>query len=133
MLLCSNLPALAIMVKSIRATGGTPLVQRLSEMLGKNSLTRAIVFSDGCPQSYSGLEYRSVLHTKIPVDTVYISNGYAEERAAEFMEKLARDTGGIYLCFERGKSNIRTAFKYLSPGLRYLLADKSFADKLQGR
>ena len=133
MLLCTNLPAIAIMVKSIRATGGTPLVQKLGEMMKKNSLTRAIVFSDGCPQGYSELEYDSIKSTKIPVDTAYISSGYIEARAAEFMEKLARDTGGIYLCFERGKSNFRTAFKYLSPGLRYMLADKSFKDQIQGR
>jgi len=133
MMLCSNLPALAILVKEVRATGGTPLVQKLNEMLRENNLTRAIVFSDGSPQSYSPDEYTRVLSMHIPVDTVYISDMYSDSTAERFMLKLAADTDGIYLHFERGKSNFRDCFKYLSPGLRYMLADKSFADKIQGK
>lgn len=128
LLLCSNLPAVAIMVKQIRASGGTPLIATAARMLKENNLTRAIVFSDGMPDTRTG--YESLLKYKIPIDTVYISNGNFEN---EFLRQLAADTGGIYLHFQRGLSNFRTAFKYLSPGLRYMLADKSFADKIQGR
>jgi hypothetical protein len=129
----TNLPAVAIYVKGIRSTGGTPLVAQTNEMLYHNNLTRAIVFSDGQPASYPESAYQKLLRYKIPIDTVYIPSGYVEERAEEFMKKLAFDTGGIYLRFERGKSNFRTAFKYLSPGLRHMLADKSFVAKLEGR
>jgi hypothetical protein len=127
--LSTNLPALAVLIKSIHATGGTPLIQKLSKMLRANKLTRAIVFSDGCPQSYSDADYNFCVESKIPVDTVFIGSGFG----SEFMQKLASDCNGIFLQFERGKSNFRTAFKYLSPGLRYMLADKSFKDQIQGR
>jgi hypothetical protein len=128
LLLCSNLPAVAIMVKQIRASGNTPLIATAARMLKENNLTRAIVFSDGMPDTRSG--YGSLLKYKIPIDTVYIADGACEN---EFLRQLAADTGGIYLHFQRGLSNFRTAFKYLSPGLRYMLADKSFTDKIQGR
>lgn len=134
LLLSSDLPALALLVKSIRATGGTPLVKRLNEMLSRNSLTRAIIFSDGSPNTYQEEEYEKILGFHIPIDTVYISDSqYKAQRAIEFMKKLAQNTDGYYLEFERGKSNFRTAFKYLSPGLRYLLADRSFVNKLEGK
>jgi hypothetical protein len=127
--LSTNLPALAVLINGIRATGGTPLIQKLSKMLRENKLTRAIVFSDGQPQSYTQAEYDFCVKSKIPVDTVFIGSGYG----SEFMRKLAYDCNGIFLQFERGKSNFRTAFKYLSPGLRYMLAEKSFKDQIQGR
>lgn len=130
----SNLPAVAIYVKGIESTGGTPLVTSLRDMLIQNNLTRAIVFSDGIPNRYEDSAYEAVLEFKVPVDTVYIPDeGSINERAVFFMKKLAEDTGGIYLQFERGKSNFRTAFKYLSPGLRHMLMDKSFVEKLEGR
>ena len=135
----SNLPALAILLQDIQAIASTPLVTKLKKMLTYEKLTRAIVFSDGSPTDYNaqyaqGTEaYAAIIETKIPVDTVYIPDSFVDARAEAFMKKLAEDTGGIYLKLERGKSNFRTAFKYLSPGLRYMLADKSFADKLQGK
>jgi len=127
--LSTNLPALALLINGIYATGGTPLIQKLSKMLRANKLTRAIVFSDGCPQSYSDADYTAICSMHIPVDTVFIGSGYG----SEFMQKLASDCNGIFLQFERGKSNFRTAFKYLSPGLRYMLADSSFREKIQGK
>jgi hypothetical protein len=129
----SNLPAVAVFTQRMRATGGTPLVLKLTDMLQANPLTRAIVFSDGQPNSYSLEQYKKLIGFERPVDTVYIPSGYINEEAEAFMRKLAEDTGGIYLRLESGKSNFRTAFKYLSPGLRYMLADKSFVTKLEGR
>lgn len=133
LLLNSNLPAVAIYTKGIYAQGGTPLVPKLAKLQYENKLTRAIVFSDGAPNGYSDEQYETVIKAGIPIDTVYIPSGYIDARAEEFMKKLAADTDGIYLRFEHGKSNFRTAFKYLSPGLRYMLADKSFVAKLEGR
>lgn len=137
--LSSNLPAVAIMVKSIKDSGGTPLVGKTKQMLYEQPLTRAIVFSDGSPTDYYDdsrnpcKNYLLVVEKGIPVDTVYIPDGSCDLRASAFMKKLAEDSGGIYLQLERGKSNFRTAFKYLSPGLRYMLADKSFVAKLEGK
>lgn len=130
----SNLPAVAIYVKGIRSTGGTPMIRQTNEMLAANRLTRVIVFSDGAPtDNVNENLYKKLTSYEIPIDTVYIPNSYIDEHCEFFMKKLAEDTRGIYLRFQRGKSNFRTAFKYLSPGLRYMLADKSFVAKLEGR
>lgn len=126
----SNLPAVAIYVKGIGPTGGTPLLSTLQNMQRTNNLTRCIVFSDGSPNDARFEKYE--LLAGIPVDTVSIDCNEGDE-ADRFMSELAKRTGGIYLRFERSKSNFRTAFKYLSPGLRYMLADKSFVQKLEGK
>lgn len=126
----SNLPAIALYVKGIKVSGGTPLLKTLQKMQRDNNLTRCIVFSDGSPDDSRFEDYE--LQAGIAVDTVAIDcldNSYA----ATFMKQLAERTGGIYLNFKRGQSNFRTAFKYLSPGLRYMLADKSFVAKLEGK
>jgi hypothetical protein len=131
--LSSDLPSLAMLVKKIKATGGTPALSTLSQMITAEKLTRAILFSDG---EYYGYEFDIVVAqcraAKIPVDTVFIGDA-SEVKAIEDMQKLAEATGGIFLHFDPSKSNFRTAFKYLSPGYRAMLADKSFADKIQGK
>lgn len=129
--LTKNLPALGLCIKNMTpGLGGTPLVATTKKIMEENSLSRVIVFSDGQPNS-SAID--NIINKDIPIDTVYIPNGYVDQVAASFMKNLAEKTGGIYLQFERGKSNFRTAFKYLSPGLRHMLADKSFVAKLEGR
>lgn len=131
LILTENLPAVAIFAKGLRATGGTPLIARLEQMIKENRLTRAIVFSDGEPAHKNISD--EILQARIAVDTVYIPDGYVNGSAKEFMQNLAAKTDGIYLQFERGKSNFRTAFKYLSPGLRYMLTDRAFVDRLEGK
>lgn len=129
--LTKNLPAMGMLIKNmIPVYGGTPLVAVTEKMLSENSVNRAIVFSDGQPNS---INIDCLLRREVKIDTVYISSGYLDRVAIEFLKNLAEKTGGIYLQFERGKSNFRTAFKYLSPGLRHMLADKSFVAKLEGR
>lgn len=131
--LCANLPAVAIMTKAIKATGGsTPLLQTLHKLKTENNLTRMIVFSDGMPDSDN---LAGITKDFGIVDTVFISDAddFLYKEAAVFMEDLAKRTGGIYLKFVRGKSNFRTAFKYLAPPLRYMLANQSFKDKLEGK
>lgn len=125
-----NLPAVAIMVQSIELKGSTPLVEMLQKMLSNNpSLTRAIVFSDGVPDT-SNIE--KVIAKQISCDTVFIG-AENDFTGLGFMRNLAEKTGGIFLHFDPSRSNFRTAFKYLSPGLRYMLADKSFVEKLEGK
>jgi Mg-chelatase subunit ChlD len=131
--LSCNLPAIALLVEGIGIGDTTPLVQTLNKMLESHNLTRAIAFSDGKPDSYREVLYESILSKKIPVDTVYLQTGGYSNDAANFMRKLAEDTGGVFLEFKAGQSNFATAFKYLSPGLRYMLADKSFVANLEGR
>jgi hypothetical protein len=129
--LTSNLPALAIITKSIQATGGsTPLLETLRKMKAENNLTRMIVFSDGIPDS---TVLGNINKDFGIVDTVLISSpsSYERSEAKDFMQSLATATSGIFLEFKAGSSNFKNSFKYLSPGLRYMLADKSFVDKIQ--
>jgi hypothetical protein len=128
-----DLPALAMLARGVRDSGGTPLVRTLEQMLQHEKLTRAIVFSDGSPDNRIIDNVVTACKEKeIPVDTVFIG-GEHENSAIGFMKALAEQTGGIFLHFAPGKANFRTAFRYLTPGNRYMLADKSFADKLQGK
>lgn len=125
----NNLPNTAMLVKTIRATGGTPALDTLKRMINCENLTRAIMFSDG---GYSDYIFEGVVaickEKSIPVDTVFIGPDDSAQ-----MQRLSEATGGIYLHFDGTKSNFRTAFKYLSPGFRAMLMDKSFADKIQGK
>lgn len=130
--MCTDLPQLAIQVKNIQATGGTSILGTLDKMRQCENLTRAIVFSDGEDSDYNFEGIISGYQTaKIPVDTVYI--GPESERAIRLLKRIAEATGGIFLHFDPKKSNFRESFKYLAPGYRAMLADKSFADKIQGK
>jgi hypothetical protein len=124
-----NLMMISTLINKYRALGGTPLYETTKKIMENEPINRAIVFSDGQP-NYGDVTENDVvtiaLEKKIPIDTVYI--GYSDN---ETLQKLAERTGGIYLHFDSNKSNFRTAFKYLSPGYRAMLADKSFVDKLQ--
>jgi uncharacterized protein YegL len=124
-----NLPALGILVKKLEINSSTPLRATLERMKKENALTRMIVFSDGIPDN-DNLE--GINKDFGIVDTVFISSySYAGSKARTYMKTLAELTGGIFLEFKAGSSNFRTAFKYLSPGLRYMLADKSFVEQIQ--
>lgn len=133
MRLNTELPNTAIVVKKIWATGSTPLLPTLENMIDTESLTRAIVFSDGSPDTEAGFEkvVAKCKEKSIPVDTVFISGSYASEYAEQFMRKLAEATGGIFMKFEAGKGTFKGAFKYLAPVNRALLMDKSFKEKVE--
>lgn len=132
--LTTQMYAAAISIKTFDAIGGTPLFASLKEMLEEEPLTRAIVFSDGEPdwqdEQLMECTIRLAIEKKNPVDTVFIGNKN-DTHAIEIMKTIAERTGGIFMIFEPGKANFRTAFKYLSPGYRAMLADKSFVEKLQ--
>ena len=125
--LSSQLPAIAIMVKNIHATGGTYIKRTTSTMFKNNNLTRAIIFSDG--SNGDGDLMEEILTKGICIDTVYI--GYDNVHAEKWIENIAKRTDGIFLKFKPGSANFKNAFKYLSPGLRYMLADKSFVEQIQ--
>jgi hypothetical protein len=133
--LTTNLPAVAIWCKGLTASWGTPTLKRLKAMFQAENVTRVIIFSDGRPDRMPDVnDWKWITGQGIAIDTVYIPvSGRADKEASYFMKQLAERTGGIYLCFERGKSNFAQAFKYLAPTLRHLLADRSFVDKLEGK
>lgn len=129
--LCTTLPALAQLVKNIHASGGTPALETLRMMLSKESLTRAIMFTDGGYSNYSFNEtVRECKDKNVPVDTVFIGPEI-DFRAIEQLKQLAEMTGGVFMHFIPGKSNFATAFKYLSPGFRGLLMDEETRKKVE--
>lgn len=128
--LCTTLPQLAQLVKNISATGGTPLLETLHKMITNEQLTRAIVFSDGYPNTTNmDEEVKLCTEKRIPVDTVFI--GEEDSYAITFMKELATRTGGVFLHFIPGKSSFATAFKYLTPGFRALLMDEETRKKVE--
>jgi hypothetical protein len=130
----TTLPSTAIMVNKIYATGSTPLLETLDKMLDSEPLTRAIVFSDGSPNHERTFNevVAKCKSKEIVVDTVYIADSHYENSLAEsFMKRLADATGGIFMKFEAGKSTFRNSFKYLAPGTRMQLMDKSFKEKVE--
>lgn len=131
--LSCDLITLSILVHKIEATGGTPLVQKLLQMMRNENIKRAIVFSDGSPNNtYLGEVIPLSKEKKIPVDTVYI--GPDLDTPISFMRGLAEATGGVFLHFDPKKTNFRTAFKYLTPGYYGMLSSSSFRNDLeQGR
>ena len=133
--LSRKLYAIAQGVKEYRPTGGTPLYETLELMLKAEKLTRGILFSDGAPNYGDTDKFKEssisiAIELRVPVDTVYI--GHKDDGTpVEVMREIAERTGGIFMVFEPGKANFRTAFKYLSPGYRALLADKSYREKVE--
>lgn len=132
--LTTKMYAAAVTIKTWDATGSTPLFKTLMNMLEAELLTRGIIFSDGGPnyddEQLMETAIADAIKRKVPVDTVYIGNA-SDGHAVEIMKTIAERTGGVFLIFDPNKSNFRTAFKYLSPGYRAMLADKSFVEKLQ--
>lgn len=132
--LSSKLYTTAVAIKAYQAIGGTPLFRTLMDMLTGEVLTRGIIFSDGEP-NYDDARLQDeaialAVAKAVPIDTVFIGHK-SDTRAVEIMQTIAEKTGGIFMIFEPGKANFRTAFKYLSPGYRAMLADKSFVADLQ--
>lgn len=121
-------------IKTFEAVGSTPLFETTGKMLKAENLTRGIIFSDGSPnwadESLKDEVIEQAISKKVPLDTVFIGSEH-DTRAVTLMKEIAERTGGVFIILDPSKSNFRTAFKYLSPGYRAMLADKSFVDKLQ--
>lgn len=132
--LTTKLYSVAQGIKTFQATGGTPLFETTGNMLDNEALTRGIIFSDGSPNWNDETKKEEVIgkakEKKIMLDTVFIGEKY-DTKAIELMKWIAEQTGGVFIFLEKGKANFRTAFKYLTPGYRALLADKSFVAKIE--
>lgn len=119
-----------VLMNGISARNGTPLYRKLVQMLQDNSLTRCVVFSDGIPE-YDNLNLelavKIALENKIPIDTVFIGNHPTGEQV---LKDLSERTGGIFVRFE-DSNTLSKQLKYLSPGLRKLLADPATKKKIE--
>lgn len=128
--LTTNLPALSVLVRDIRATGGTPLFHTLNEAtMTEPKANRYIVFSDGEPDEHGSFVDETISKIKaqeVPCDTVLITDRgdriNETHPAYVLMKHLADETGGLFLVFDRTKVNFKQAFKYLAPSLRLQLA-----------
>lgn len=121
--LTNDLALLYAYVIGIEATGGTPIMEKLKEVLEDKQTNRIILFSDGCPnhaEGYDDIVARLKLGS-IKVDTVYIGiESNVSWGGSSFMHKLAEDTGGIYLHFD-DSTMFGKSFRYLAPAFRGLL------------
>lgn len=125
--LSTNFIHLLSEVKCLEASGGTPTIQRLDNILSKENVTRVVIVSDG---ESGALNYdnqftvraRQTLDVykekKIVIDTVFI--GTPESNGEREMKLIAEHAGGLFLVFKSGES-FRTKFKYLAPAYRGML------------
>lgn len=137
-------------VGGIDATGGTPIFAVLRQLIEKEPITRAVLFSDGDPtdgtvlgneqqtnedfwygakSKTSGLEAIKLYKDKeVPVDTIYIgidgTKGYRE------MQEIARLTNGVFIHF-KDSSSLSTGLKYLAPKFRALLMNPEIKERIQ--
>jgi uncharacterized protein YegL len=123
--------SLNLLISKIMDTGGTPLYGSMRKALDyerPNFITRAVLFSDGSPSDSDVGIIQSYVEKKISVDTVYI--GGRDNSDNSVLQNISERTGGVYMKFS-DMEKMKAAFKYLSPGYRGLLADKSFVENLQ--
>lgn len=132
-------------VSSLQATDGTPIYTVLDKLITNESITRAVLFSDGSPTdskilsesenmwNSSSSEFakkviKLYIDKELPIDTIYIgienSTGYNE------MKEIARLTNGTFINFKDSNS-LASGLKYLSPKYRALLANSEIKERIQ--
>jgi hypothetical protein len=140
----TNLPSHALEVAKLIAAGGTPLYQAIEQNMPQDGIQpersiwphRMIVFSDGEPDGLDNGLDRVIARaktSKITLDTCFIADaGYSQESAPyRIMKRMAEETGGIFIVFERGKCSFKHGFKYFAKTKRLLLTDASFKSALE--
>lgn len=131
----TDFPSVALLAEQFEADQGTPLHTSMANMLASEPITRAVVFSDGCPTDMEGRVVTDFVEKGVPVDTIYVKEaspyqGHYEDRGREILKSIAERTGGIFMEFKDGASFAK-AFKYLAPAFRAMLESAEFRDKLQ--
>jgi hypothetical protein len=69
------------------------------------------------------------LELHVPIDTVFF--GDYNQEAIRLLRYFAEQTGGYFLHFDPKKVNFRTAFKYLAPSMRLMLASESVRKEIE--
>lgn len=99
----------------LTAGGGSPMATCMSDCLGHhNTMTRAIIISDGEPDSSPLEDAKLYAKREIKIDTVHIGDSISGETT---LREIARITGGLFVKFKDIKS-FSTAFAFLLPETR---------------
>jgi hypothetical protein len=133
-------------VGGIGSTGGTPVYSSLQDLIEKENITRAILFSDGSPTDsqlkgggvdsyyspYDKEKAKKVIALykgkELAIDTIYI--GQKDTPGYKEMEEIAKQTNGIFVHFQDTLS-LSNSLKYLSPGFRGLLANPEIKARIE--
>jgi len=145
----SNLIEAAAVLKDTPARlGNTPLFRTFREAASAEPIaTRFVLFTDGEPdheEPYNWQEPEQILCNKdadkliarakelsAPVDTVFYGPEQYHEDNIKLLKYIADGTGGYFLHFDPKKVNFRTAFKYLAPVNRFMLASESVRKEIE--
>ena len=106
-------PMLITTVQMLNAVGGTPMADALHYALGSYPLTRAVLVSDGQPDSEQAAYTEAVNYREagVPCDCVHIGHNSDGEQC---LRRIAEITGGQYIKFTDIQS-FSKQFKYLTP------------------
>jgi Mg-chelatase subunit ChlD len=141
-----DLPLIAgTVLDKIHAEGGTPLYKVIQDGMyppveseQQLKAKRMVVFSDGIPDGGESQmldqTIQQAVANSVVLDTCLIAAaGRATESnsAYRIMKRLAEETGGVFLVFEKGKCDFKKGFKYLTKGNRKLLMDNNFKTALE--
>jgi uncharacterized protein YegL len=103
-------------VMMLQSHGSTPMARAMDYVLNTYSVTRAVLVSDGQPDSEyaafdSAAQYKEA---GIPVDCVHISDGPGSTSGEACLQRIAELTGGMFIKFTDIQSFTKS-FKYLTP------------------
>lgn len=106
----------------LTAKGFTPMAEALHSVIRQEIISRAIVVSDGLPDSKDAAfrEAEMYIERGFPIDTIYI--GTEGDQGHKFMVQLAKMTGGIF-AFASDLKAFEKAFGQLETSARIQLMD----------
>lgn len=119
--------------QQLRTLGNTPMAETMEHVAKTQSITRAIIVSDGQPdrdptdENYRAAAIQPYLDLQIPIDCVHIGE---EDAGEELLERIAKMTGGKYIKFTDVGAFAQN-FKFLTPTYRAML-NAPGADKMIG-
>lgn len=103
-----------LLTMRLKAGGGTPMSAAMRYCVNSYEMTRAILISDGQPDSIPTDEIQLFKRQEVPIDTVHIGDGTAGE---DCLKDISQATGGLFVKFKDVKS-FASAFAYLLPETR---------------